>query len=126
MNGGFVRLLTTEMCNCLPGQLINQIGVVIIRNVIVVDEFADNVVLKPRLFNHCRFAIGQLTTRLQPLRKQLLIGCLVIHPRHIQHKTAVSASYRADRRNRNARNVDGLLNENLYRFFHHSGYGLGV
>ena len=61
VNRRVVRLLGAEMSHSLTSELIDQISMIVIGHIVVVDEFADDVVFKAGLFDHGGLAVGQLT-----------------------------------------------------------------
>ena len=54
----FIGQIGLEMTNHLAGQFIKQVGMIIIRDVIEIDQTTNHIILQPRFF-HTTFAQSQ-------------------------------------------------------------------
>jgi len=103
----------------LRGQVVEQVGVLVVVNVIEIHEAADDVVLEPRLL-HAAFAEAYhfVGSGAQELHPEFIGYGLKVQTGEVQLECVEAGVHLALRHHQDSGNVDCLLNHQFGRLFH--------
>ena len=112
--GVIFRKIPPKMIDRLGGKVVEQVRVIVVGNIVEVDQTADDVILQPIFFNPGLAQRDDVT----PASAEMLDPQLVRHSRvaqrsEIQREGLEAGAHLARRHNQNARNIDGLLGDDV-------------
>jgi hypothetical protein len=114
--------VAAKVAHRLPRQVVEKIGVAVVGDVVEVDQTADDVVFTPRLVAAPSAKTDELRDAgAQILHPQLVRGRLIVQPPELERKRFEAGTNLAARNHEDARDVDGLLDDQCRRLRHYLG-----